>query len=127
MKTRITAIYILLLLAGCGDQSKPRVTYVYAYSQKPIKFVAQVQPDGTFSNQVRRGERLDIFTGKVASCTNQSYRIFFQHEGRQYVLPGGGYEFNAYTNSQTVQPNVKVVLGKSVDGERNTTLELEMK
>ena len=126
MRRGILFSLAVVLLAGCAERPSPRITFVYAGGKTPIRLVAQVQPDGTFSNDVRRGDRMDIFSGTVTPELTGDYRVLFRHEGRRYVIPDGGFEYNAYTNGQALIPNQEKVLWRDDDSDRKTYLKLDI-
>ena len=109
-------------MAGCSSQ--PQVLFSYWFEDHKVSHVAQVRPDGTFSNEVRWKDQADIFCGSVTQETGGLYRVSSFHEKRQFVGNKGGYEYNSYTNTQYLRPNeLKVLISLSLQGQsRDTTM-----
>lgn len=119
---------MMLLLVGCSG-SKMRIVFVDGSLEKPITLDVPVQADGSFSAQIRQGTKVEIFSGLVRPGDQGHYLVSFLREGRNYVLPNGRYEYNSYTNSCIVRPNVESVLGEYnwPEGKRRTSVLLKMK
>lgn len=125
---QITVCILAAVAAGCSGRSS-QVVFRFWFGNHQVSHVAQVRADGSFSNEVRWTDRADIFCGTVRPETGGLYRVSCLHEGRQFVGRDGRYEYNSYTNTQLLRPNVKEVLfAWELQGEnRDTTLMLKMK